>query len=105
METTHDVAAPCEAEGTVAGDARRRSQPACPRCRGPARRVPRQTLDKLLDLFVPVRRYRCIRQDCRWEGRVRSSAMDVTEPHWEGRHYVIEAARMSPPGPREGPPR
>jgi hypothetical protein len=40
-------------------------KPACPRCQGTLRRVPRQAADLLLAALWPVRRYRC--RSCAWE--------------------------------------
>lgn len=40
----------------------------CPRCGGELHRIHRHRLDHMLDLLVPVARYRCKNSDCRWEG-------------------------------------
>lgn len=40
----------------------------CPRCGGDLHRIHRLRRDHMLDLFVPVRRYRCKNSDCRWQG-------------------------------------
>jgi hypothetical protein len=46
----------------------------CPRCSGDIHRVHRHLLDRLISLYVPVRRYRCTNGKCRWHGlRVGSS--------------------------------
>jgi hypothetical protein len=46
----------------------------CPRCGSEMYRVHRHWHDRVLDLFVPVRRYRCKNQDCTWRGlRVKCS--------------------------------
>jgi len=42
--------------------------PECPRCGGELYRVHRHTIDRLLHLFVPVRRYRCRDHACGWSG-------------------------------------
>lgn len=47
--------------------------PMCPRCLGGLNRVPRGSLDRLISLVVPVRRYRCRALACAWEGRLRNS--------------------------------
>jgi hypothetical protein len=55
---------------------RRRSNPlgqvsqhfSCPLCAGDVLRTPHDVLDRLLRLFMPVRRYRCASAACRWEG-------------------------------------
>lgn len=43
----------------------------CPRCKGPAVRIPRRLTDLLLSIFVTVGRFRCIAEDCGWEGKMR----------------------------------
>ena len=43
----------------------------CPRCRGPAIRVPRRFVDLLTSMFITVSRFRCKSKDCGWEGNVR----------------------------------
>lgn len=40
----------------------------CPRCSGEIHRVHRHLLDRLISLYVPVRRYRCANGSCRWQG-------------------------------------
>lgn len=46
----------------------------CPRCGSEVHRVHRAWHDRLLDLYVPVRRYQCEDQECRWRGlRVKPS--------------------------------
>jgi hypothetical protein len=40
----------------------------CPRCGGEVHRVHRHSLDRLINGFVPVRRYRCWNKECSWEG-------------------------------------
>ena len=46
----------------------------CPRCGGDVHRIHRRPIDRLLNLFVPVARYRCKDRECRWAGlRVRSA--------------------------------
>jgi hypothetical protein len=44
---------------------------ACPRCNGPAIRVPRRFVDLLVSMFMTVSRYRCRSADCGWEGNLR----------------------------------
>jgi len=46
----------------------------CPKCGGDLLRVRRFAVDRLLSLFVPVRRFRCV--ECVWEGL-------VTRNHWK----------------------
>jgi len=41
----------------------------CPRCGGRIHRSHRHASDRLISLFVPVRRYRCTAKECRWHGR------------------------------------
>jgi len=46
----------------------------CPRCGSELHRVHRVWHDRLLDLYVPVRRYQCEDDECRWRGlRVKPS--------------------------------
>jgi hypothetical protein len=40
----------------------------CPRCGSDLHRIHRRRSDRLVDLYVPVRRYRCKNRDCRWQG-------------------------------------
>jgi hypothetical protein len=40
----------------------------CPECGGEIHRVHRHTVDYLINVFVPVRRYRCSNRECRWYG-------------------------------------
>jgi hypothetical protein len=43
----------------------------CPRCHGPAYRVRRRLIDRLISLIFPRHRYRCESWECRWEGTLR----------------------------------
>jgi len=44
----------------------------CPRCGSDLQRIHRRGRDRALNLFVPVRRYRCSNHNCGWRGlRVR----------------------------------
>ena len=40
----------------------------CPRCGSNLHRVHRRSLDRVLNLLVPVRRYQCDGKQCRWQG-------------------------------------
>lgn len=40
----------------------------CPKCQGPIHRVHRTRLDHVINIFVPVRRFRCANHECRWKG-------------------------------------
>jgi hypothetical protein len=40
----------------------------CPVCGGELRRRHRRRWDRVLSILVPVGRYRCKNEDCRWEG-------------------------------------
>lgn len=40
----------------------------CPKCDSNLHRTHRRTIDRLICLFVPVRRYRCANGQCRWKG-------------------------------------
>jgi hypothetical protein len=41
----------------------------CPSCSGNIHRVHRHAADRLISLYVPVQRYRCANDQCRWHGR------------------------------------
>ena len=43
----------------------------CPRCNGPAIRIPRRWVDLLMSAFISVNRYRCPSTACGWEGNLR----------------------------------
>ncbi len=43
----------------------------CPRCHGPATRIPRRFVDLLMSMFISVSRFRCNSKDCGWKGNVR----------------------------------
>jgi hypothetical protein len=40
----------------------------CPRCGAGIHRAHRRYSDRLMCIIVPVRRYRCSNQECRWDG-------------------------------------
>jgi hypothetical protein len=49
----------------------------CPRCGGELHRIRRRGRDRLLSVYLPVRRYQCKNRDCDWQGlRVGSSRHD-----------------------------
>jgi hypothetical protein len=53
----------------------------CPKCGGTIHRIHRKRTDRLLDLFVPVRRYGCSNADCRWRGlRIGHGGSPQSEP-------------------------
>ena len=43
----------------------------CPRCDGDLIRIRRRPIDRLISLFVSVRRFRCVTLGCNWEGNMR----------------------------------
>jgi len=43
----------------------------CVQCGENLIRTPRRPIDRLLNLFVPVERYRCRRFSCQWAGNIR----------------------------------
>lgn len=47
------------------------SSPRCPACGGTLKRVPRNPVDRLISLGVPLRRYRCRVMGCGWSGTLR----------------------------------
>lgn len=56
------------------------STPVCPRCQGPIQRIHRTRLDRIISLYVPVRRYRCADRECRWQGRRIQSKYPAARP-------------------------
>lgn len=40
----------------------------CPKCQGTLQRVHRTWFDHMMDVFVPVRRFRCANSACAWRG-------------------------------------
>lgn len=52
----------------------------CPRCGGAIHRVHRHTLDHLVSIFVPVRRYHCTNRDCGWSGVRVATRLHVGRP-------------------------
>jgi hypothetical protein len=50
----------------------------CPRCAGSVERVRRRLIDRIVSVFVPVRRYRCRNDACSWEGNLRSAGRSAT---------------------------
>jgi hypothetical protein len=66
----------------------------CPRCNGSVYRVPRRVVDRLLSVFVAVRRHRCDEIGCHWEGNLRNRPATQPAPEalagedgqdpWEG---------------------
>lgn len=56
----------------------------CPRCGGELTRIHRRWLDRMLNLFVPLRRYRCKNNECTWQGlRVHRSERSIHASHGE----------------------
>jgi len=43
----------------------------CPVCNASTHRISRRFIDRLLSIFMPVRRYRCQSMKCTWEGNLR----------------------------------
>lgn len=54
----------------------------CPGCGDILIRLPRRGVDRLLSVFVPVRRFRCPNFLCVWEGNLRRSKLRIRAlPH------------------------
>jgi hypothetical protein len=51
----------------------------CPQCDGSMHRVHRHAVDRLISLYVPVQRYRCVNDQCLWHG------LRVSDGHGSGR--------------------
>ena len=43
----------------------------CPRCDGDLIRIRRRPIDRLLSLFVSLRRFQCTNPGCNWNGNLR----------------------------------
>ena len=73
--------------------AQRPSATACPHCKGNTDRIPRNTLDFMISVFVPVRRYRCVSIGCNWEGRLRrpqgAASRDGHSDYYAGRRPFL----------------
>lgn len=48
------------------------SEPVCPLCGGPVRRIRRRFEDRFVSLFVKMYRYSCNSRVCGWEGCLRA---------------------------------
>lgn len=55
---------------TETGDFVSVTQQACPHCKGDLIRTPRRPMDRLLNWFTPLYRYRCSRYACQWVGNL-----------------------------------
>ena len=56
----------------------------CPRCGGQLTRIHRRRIDRLLNWFVPLRRFRCKNEECAWRGlRVYHSNRRMSEGRQE----------------------
>jgi hypothetical protein len=44
----------------------------CPRCGAKLIRVRRSSLDRVLSIFSPRRRFRCTSPECEWEGVIKN---------------------------------
>ena len=44
----------------------------CPVCDGYATRTRRRVIDRIVSVFMPVTRYRCHNDHCRWQGNIHS---------------------------------
>lgn len=67
----------------------------CPRCERRAERMARSWGDRVVSLFMPVVRYRCVSAGCGWQGlllrrhrRHTEFAADAYRPQW------LEPSRM-----------
>jgi predicted RNA-binding Zn-ribbon protein involved in translation (DUF1610 family) len=60
------------------------SDVACPRCGSELTRIHRHRSDRMLSLFVPLRRYQCKNHECAWRGlRVYRSRRGMPASHQE----------------------
>jgi hypothetical protein len=61
-----------ELNNGAAHDVRSNSELTCPLCgEGYLIRIHRRVIDRLLSLFMPVYRFRCLCFSCQWEGNIR----------------------------------
>ncbi len=64
-------------------------------------RVPRNFGDRVVGLFVPLRRYGCASALCGWEGLLRKAEPDRRAAPYRGQRVLDAAsASCSPPGVR-----
>ena len=54
-------------------DVKEQAEFKCPRCDGDLIRIRRRLVDRMVSLFTPVRRFRCVSLGCTWEGNLRGS--------------------------------
>ena len=52
------------------------THPKCPDCGRELHRIPRNALDRVINLVYRVRRYECCEITCRWEGRLHQGKSD-----------------------------
>lgn len=68
----------------------------CPLCQTAVRRIPRRPTDRLLSLFRPAWRFRCVAPCCGWEALVQRGATGTRRGElgtlYSGRS-VLEASR------------
>lgn len=78
----------------------------CPRCQGRAYRVPRRLVDRLISIFVPIRRYSCCSPRCGWVGNVRRKQYfgDIRDQGDE-RVYGLDSSRPGDAKPSEKEPK
>ena len=50
----------------------------CPMCGGPALRIRRRLIDRLVSLVIPVHRYQCQMATCGWHGNLRVGERSFT---------------------------
>jgi hypothetical protein len=83
--------------------------PECPRCKGPVYRIRRRFADRVLSLFVPVRRYRCSSWACGWTGTLRLKgdppASGSREEAGDAGTRAAEPSRKEPTMPSGNPRR
>lgn len=49
----------------------------CPRCGSQIVRIHRRTSDRIMSIFISVRRYSCQSSNCQWEGKIRVTSLLV----------------------------
>jgi len=52
----------------------------CPQCSGEIYRIPRRLIDRVMSLFAPLHRYKCLMPYCAWEGNIAQDQKSEKQP-------------------------
>jgi transposase-like protein len=72
------------------------SEHGCPLCAAFLIRVKRRTRDRLISLFVPLERYRCLDFSCNWEGNLRAERSSRSSGPLVDRLHATAKTRHAP---------